>query len=731
MLNIECVQVVVNVESVNADIIGDFDEEAEFYFYLCKDMKPVSRHGWYKQKCYFWENLEAGNYQVRGFVRSSKDKVAMFSKTFRVIGKKAAQLLDQMSRKKIKLPPLPYSYLEKPHQDVGLVVSKQETSIPGFSSFSVKNSDSSITCLYKAASSFSRNREVAFSGSAFLDGDLIFGEDDLTDFPDMSLLENVTGDFSAFFFKEECFYLTNDFFGNSKIFYYCDDEVFIASNRVHFILLMMPILEINGKVNKKELHSLLGSGSIQPLQQLFSPNLIVEGIKILPIDKYIEIKDGCFALGDKSISHYLSSDQKTLSETEYEELLKKGANEILNNTRAVLSHPNFKHVLVDSTGGMDSRVSMAAASHMKEHREKLFINSCNTESIPEDITIGCAMASLIGVDHDDIDEISISYIKNKRAYSLLSKCLGTYFAHNLMSCPKNSRFRPSTINITGAYGEVCLRPYYSRPYLSVDEFKNFSSEAEFLKAVGNSTAISLKDSKNAYIDIFSDAIRNLPGKSIVEKYDMHYTFYRSGLHFSDTHRPRNETPRVGIIQSPSLFKLKLSVDLSNKPTLLQNDLIAYYEPFFLRLPYASKRDQEDLLSCLSDLRFYPRNSGDISIDVTNDGSSAIEARARKNVSTLNNLTQESNEELLDLLELSYLSLGYLNKKGYLDYEFSLHLMSHLEDSRGGHVLVNKIAMSCQMAAIVEYSREKSLETFSKAMLEAENFDRHEELFDQY
>ncbi|MCK0753255.1 hypothetical protein [Chromohalobacter japonicus] len=729
MLSIGMVDVSVEDDDVYAKINGSFDDKTEFHFYLCKEKKPISRHGWYESNSFKWENLEPGGYQIRGFARNAEGKVDKFSSTFRVIGRETISLFDSMVKKEISIPELPYSYLDKPHQDIALVVSRNKFNIPGFQSFSFKNKDSSITSLYKSGELSFSDRGFAFSGSAFLDGVFIYGEDDVNNISDISPNDEVTGDFSYSSFEDGTFLFTNDFLGNNKIFYYIDDDVVVSSNRVHLLLLIMSLLGVRQEINNKELHALLASGSnSQPFQQIFSPNLVVKGVMLLPIDKYIKVEDGCFDLVDKPIRCYFESGFGYPSESEYNSLLERGAEEVLNNTLSVLSHPRFKHVLVDATGGMDSRVTVAAASRFKEYKEKLVVNACNTLTIPDDITIGCAMAAVIGVGHDDLDETSIIFKKNKRKYSLLSKCLGTYFRTNIISSSDSCNFRPDTINITGAHGGACLRLHYSRPYFDDAKYQS-RSVGELVEVLGNDSAVQLAYYESVYKEVFSHAVDELPGRTALEKYDLHYLFYRNGLHFSDTHRPNNGTPRVGTLQSPSLLKLGLMVRFNEGDSIIHNELIAYYNPCLLTLPYESKRSQRELFSCLKKLKYLPSNTFDVSLNVANDGSSAVQARAKKNISRVNGLTGGvENNALIDVKDLALLSVVYLYNNNFIDYDLSLHLASHVLEANGSHVIVNKVVMVCQMIEISLYSRKKVLSIFEESEEESLNNKHLEEYF---
>lgn len=510
-----------------------------------------------------------------------------------------------------------------------------------------------------------------------------------------------TGDFSAVFSSNERIIFTNDFFGIQKIYFYICGGLFFASNRVHLLLIAMAASDINLKMDKEHVLANLVSGYVQPFQQIFSHDLMVDGVKLLPIDKRIVFENGSVYFELKLISDLLANNLSPLRDQKFDELLDKGCKDILTQCAAVLKHPKFKHVVFDSTVGMDSRVIIAAAANFESIREKIVLNAMDTPSIPLDIRVGCTLSESIGFRLDDLPETVELRDSTEHKLGLLSKMLGSYFAHDLDSLDTEKITRIDAINVTGFFGEICLRPYYSRSFIDNNDLNTDTKcdEGNFFNFIlsDNRSMLTHCDGLKLLKKLWIAANNSLPWSSDYEKYDLHYLFFRNGLHCSDMIRVKWNTPRVGIIQSPKLFLLKRKLYRRISSTFLQNSVIEKLEPKLLDIPYASDRDNEGLKI------FHEIKIPAATIErkqVAENGLAAIQARERKK-----RVHQPYSVEIrgrVDFRKLAKIAtLALFKSEDLIDRDLAYELIMNLNSKTFSHVLANKILMVYYMVKLTK------------------------------
>lgn len=449
----------------------------------------------------------------------------------------------------------------------------------------------------------------AFSGTAFTKDMFIFGEEDIKS---VDSLEEVCGDYTLLTIIDNTIVFTNDFFGIQKIYYYNSKDVYIFSNRLHLIFKILKEINLNLKPNYNLISALLASGESQPFSQIFTNKLFFENLYILNVDKKIVIKDGVVSFVSKEIGNILLN-RTQLSEKEYQNRLKKGADDIKHNFNLIYNNPRFKKILVDLTGGMDSRVIFSAVNNFS--KDKVFINACNTISVPKDILVATTLNQYYNYPYDNISERKIFTKKSELLNEYFSKIFGNYFAYDPRKINNFTSEHKETINITGFYGEITLRPYYSRNYVNneLSQVKDLKKFVDFFVDNENHHKIgTAKEIESLKTELYF-SLKSIQANSPIEKYDLLYLYYRNGLHCTDTYRFNGQnTPRVSIIQSKELFYLKINQfkKLQEQTTLLQNGVISHLNPLNLFFDYASEKDTMDLenvrenielLSCFKNL----------------------------------------------------------------------------------------------------------------------------------
>jgi hypothetical protein len=500
-------------------IEGNFVAGETFFFYLVKDGAVISRNGWFEKPEFSWGNVAGGIYHVRGFVQRSGEKTARFSDPIRVVDPSVAADWDGLRGACGQLPDLPYEALAFPHQDILVALCAPGLSIdlPGFFKSAKRCGDQVLSAFFK--SNPTSTNGVIFSGSAFCGDHLVFGPDEAGKVPEVDNPLDSTGDFVCVLPTTDGAIITNDYFGVQKIYVYRSGKVFMASNRVHLLQLALAVACIDTRMDSENIQVMLLSGYTQQFQQIFSDQLMVDGVEMIPINRMIKISDGQVAIVPKPIDDILGRVADPVPQDEYIEALEAGVSDIIRQARAVLSHDRFRKVVFDATGGMDSRVILSAAAQFLDQKERIKVSAQNTITIPMDIRVACTLADMLGFEHDSIDEVWLTKSPRLRVFGAISQLLGTYFAYKLGDRRSTADLRKDTINVTGFFGEICLRAYYSRVYLETDLAKSDDPD-EFMDLLmaENRSALTDTEVRKKFREIYGATLQSLPGDSMIEKY---------------------------------------------------------------------------------------------------------------------------------------------------------------------------------------------------------------------
>ena len=356
---------------------------------------------------------------------------------------------------------------------------------------------------------------------------------------------------------------------------------------------------------------------LQPFYQNFSRRMDVKGVYCLPIDKFIYFDDTGAHITDKPIAEILGDDRE-ISDEEYISLLEQAKSEIVSNLDSIARHPKFEKVIVDVSGGMDSRLVFSALTNLPEHRDKIVINSQDTRGSPNELHVALTLNSNYGYPYDAIPETIVLPPPKQLYNNISSYYLGTYYSFNYSNLKTQKK---SAIRITGFGGEIVARPYYSRLHLHgkldtplVSDFTDgYFEKFGYLSLFGTNSELHSSTKL-----LFADELNMLPGEGALEKFDLHYLYYRNGLHCSDSLRADTSGPEFAILQSRSAFKLKKGCFTKHKSVKFQLDLMAALNPFLAQYPYESDMDNSAKETLSSQLLPVPSYMSNLKLDIESD-----------------------------------------------------------------------------------------------------------------
>lgn len=267
-----------------------------------------------------------------------------------------------------------------------------------------------------------KNSPLIFSGYGKFNNDFIVGKNNANDKNIDELYEGI-GNFTFLNIQNNKITIGKDYFSLGKIFYYMDNEYTIIANEYHLLLILMSSLNIKMELDEKVVISNLAFFKGLLYEQHLSREMDVKGIKQLPIEKYILIENDELKLMDTSMANMLNTKFDINS---YEQLLKEAAQEIKDNINIVYNSDSFKNVIVDVTGGLDSRIVFSAITSMYDEKDKFKIYTFDDKRT-NDIKIAIPLSNLYNYSFETVPvKIDLKDIEKEERFSR-SINMGVYF----------------------------------------------------------------------------------------------------------------------------------------------------------------------------------------------------------------------------------------------------------------------------------------------------------------
>ncbi|MFP3861934.1 hypothetical protein SHV42_03200 [Pseudomonas capeferrum] len=601
----------------------------QFYYYLMKDGAIIDRSEWTPENEYSKTLEEPGSYYIQAHLKREgtntlKRSGSLFFKTESCLDELRA-LWDSGTLPDIEPPNLytlkePFSsflihYTSSTHKTSAILATEVDTQL--IKTQNIKFANASLNIYQFSETHLPCKSILLFSGTAICKSQFIFGDTDLT--ADMAAedLGGSIGNFVSVTKRSERVTVQTDYFGFGKIFYYKDNNNTFLSNSYHLLLKSLKVAGVELRIDYDIALSKINFVGLQPFYQNFSRRMDVAGVICLPVDKLIYFDNGGMHINDKPISNVLHDGRK-VSKEEYNELLESARQEIISNLNIVAKHEKFERVIVDVSGGMDSRLVFSAATNLPEHREKIVINSQDTRGAPDELNVALAIVSKYGYKHDTTAETIVMPPPKELYDNISSYYMGTYYSFNYSNLKTQ---RPGTIRITGFGGEIVARPYFARLHLNgeLDTYEVSDFAERYFDKFGYLSLFGTNSKLHASTKaIFSEELNLLPGTGALEKFDIHYLYYRNGLHCSESLRTDNSGPEFAILQSKSAFALKKRCFTEHKSVKLQLDLMNALNPFISQYPYESDMDNEAKATLSSSLVPVPAYLRNLKLEIDGD-----------------------------------------------------------------------------------------------------------------
>lgn len=594
--------------------VGDENEQADAYCFYLYDISNTKRgqSNWVRKSEYIFFIEEGGIYRVKIFRRRKDCKTTRITKYVDYYHENIKAEFQKFCESGMKytltahLQPDFLYKMKHPYKDFAVIVSNKEKAISRqfldayhFKVHSMADDGQWIHILADELEKF-HSDGILFSGLGKYERSFVFGEHDV-DNP-AGVNDQMIGNFTYVKKRGDCLEVGNDYFGTGKLYYYVKQDFGIISNNYHLLLLLLNDAGLKLEANCKMILALLCKCG-QAFQQSITREREMFGTYMLTPDKMFEIKRG-IVIKDKIICSVFQT-EKAGEVSDYEYLLDEGRKEIIENTEIILADKRYETIVSDLTGGLDSRLVYGAISSQDAYKDKIVLHADGKENAvdQEDSDVSIAI-KVNSIKKYDFNNVYAKYIwkdieKAENEMMSLSALSGYYYPSSFTKIMITAKGFLPAFELNGFYGEICCRPYYSRTLLQKES--NYEDIQTFITAVANRTGILSGSAYKALQEKLENELRLLPGDSFLEKWEMHYLFYRNGLHCNTIWEYEKNIPQWGPLQSKALFRYKHLTFGKIKDIHEQLHLIYSMEPELLRIPFEKKQDEEARKEFLKDV----------------------------------------------------------------------------------------------------------------------------------
>ena len=626
------------------EIIGVQNPNQQYCFYLLRYGVVIEKTTWKESQFFHWniEALDSGTYVVQGFIKHKNQRVNTFSNPIFVINRKFENDMEQYMSDSVvsefKMPNVPESHYpfskflihmtEKSEVKSELLLSPSSFHYTKISGEERKNN---FHILHDSPINNFGDEKFIFSGTAKCKGNFVFGTDDVDHINPHDIIDSIGNHSLVIIDSKGEIKIHNDLFGIQHHYYLKNGDEMIISNNLFLLMDYASSNKMKMELNWEKLASSFCFIHVQPFHQNFSTTMDIYGLNQQKSNEFIELSNTVNF--SKSRLNEILIEAHSFETKDYDEYINSAAEEIVENIKIIYNHPRFKEIMLDLSGGLDSRTVFAAITNIPDVMNKITLNCRHSELVPNDL----AIASELNVKYN------YPWNNSHRTYSwhppssIYAYQFGAYYSHRtsigFRKYPKHH------IRLNGMYGEVTARPYYPRKMIrNLESYEDIPEFVEgYFKKISQFSLLS-----NGTFGIesvqrfFAEELEDNPGRSPLEKFDLHYLFFRAGLHCSETWRTYIKGAEWGPLQSEKLFIAKYGTFEHNVLPKVQIDLIRCLNAGLLETPFGGEQDNLDY----SELRKDKLNP----VDLSNDSFSNIDLLEKWKI---NEQEKKNNYEWVD------------------------------------------------------------------------------------
>lgn len=281
-------------------------------------------------------------------------------------------------------------------------------------------------------------------------------------------------------------------------------------------------------------------------------------------------------------------------EDKYEDYLRKAKEEIYNNTLAYFSSDRFKQIVIDVSGGFDSRIVFATANNLPRRLRRKIATHTRRSGTRDDVEKAAGVTNLYGykkVSYSDTDDSDVLY-ENEVNLAQVSRNLGSFSINTTLYLSRYNK--QDRLQLTGGIGDA------------VFGYKRIRGELDY--SLGDKKLLSwlggcyLWNSVEQLKGVFSDQediiLASLDGyncNDLFKKFHVLYVNYRNRMNFGNAHNVEYDNFRASPLHSKYALKAKWMYfrrfDNNKIPDeKISVDLLTMINPLMATVPFAANND---------------------------------------------------------------------------------------------------------------------------------------------
>jgi hypothetical protein len=643
----------VKGDKVIARIESDKFEGLDLYysFYLMRYGKVHTRcpKYWMEESMWEFELTEPGIYTIQGFVKHQNPA------------------LDIESRRGY-LSSLPFAYFPeetvKEYEDWKESYAKQDTVLGGgidffpytgiFHDFAVISSTESVERLdppettsdwkFVKMEEYGKhkvyiltNGELAEDkGAKYLCSGYVLHDGAYRVLQSPGMLTSSHGLFNCVVAGETETIVYGDTFGMATLYEYRSKTTGIVSNRYQLLLDCLRRLGVCLEINEDLAYLKFFTDRIAMLNNNTGIECDIKGVNVVPFYATAKFgKTGLAVTGNVLMSALRECD--VFHTEDYFRVFNKAKREISDNLRGAINMN--KDIIVDLSGGLDTRLIYAAITEVDDSLIKYRINA---KDVNNDLRCAIQLNALYGIPYDEfgVDIIPFDLARGDKIHRSVSNWryfdLGVPVSHQVQGA--------HCISLPGVYGELS-RNYFSGKYIGkqFDDLDTLSGLTSFILGdyCPNFHASNDLLEKLAEYLTFSFERQPIHGLNFSMNILLMYTLIRNPFHFgsSEMHSHLFGIPMISVLESESMFFANvMSAPLFNGEKF-QFDLIAAFNPAVFNIEFEDDTNNKVLQRLARWLRYAPSKPEAINADLDISKWRTAEERRRKNNRNLKPLEQ--------------------------------------------------------------------------------------------
>lgn len=354
------------------------------------------------------------------------------------------------------LPKLKLAHLAHPHKDI--FVSNFDVKLKTNEWKYHKTQTECFTVVSQEIPFTIDNGLFLFSGYCFYNSEMFIGANEaISGVGSIDNMSDLYGEYCTCYIYNKSICLKSDFFGMEPWFYYYKDGRFAASNNYHLLLILTSSAIKGVKLDiRRSRVNILTSGFTYGTP--FSKKLDVENFYLLFAAEYLIFdQQKGLQLKKNSLSEILDSHEEW-DDNLYKEYIYKAKKEIYECCLAACKSHHFEKIVVDVSGGFDSRVVFATITNMPDQYKYKIFTHTRKSGTSDDIEKAAALTNIYNYkkhSYEKVDDTRL-YINDRNEINLdhISRTLGTYSVSSYLYTSNYTDFK--TLELTGYLGEVVL-----------------------------------------------------------------------------------------------------------------------------------------------------------------------------------------------------------------------------------------------------------------------------------